>query len=104
VLSSVSRVDPETFSVLGTSKLQGKGARAVPGDSLVVGKGAIWAINPDGTVSRIDPQSGRVVARVPTSVIEIAAGPDGVLWGMQAPPGAGLVRVSPASNKVTATI
>ena len=82
VLSSVSRVDPDTFSVLGTSKLQGKGEGADQGDSLVVGKGAIWAINPDRTISRLDPQSGKVVARIPTSVDEIAAGPDGVLWGL----------------------
>ena len=104
VLSSVSRVDPDTFSVLGTSKLQGKGEGATQGDSLVVGKGAIWAINPDRTISRLDPQSGKVVARIPTSVDEIAAGPDGVLWGLKSPPGAALVRVSPSSNAVTATI
>ncbi len=59
VLSSVSRVDPDTFSVLATSKLQGQGEGAVQGDSLVVGKGAVWAINPDRTISRLDPQSGR---------------------------------------------
>jgi ABC-type branched-subunit amino acid transport system substrate-binding protein/streptogramin lyase len=104
VLSSVSRVDPDTFSVLGTSKLPGMGDGAVQGDSLVVGKGAIWAINPDQTISRLDPRSGKVVARVPTSVLEIAAGPDGVLWGLKPPPGAALVRVSPRSNAVTATI
>jgi ABC-type branched-subunit amino acid transport system substrate-binding protein/streptogramin lyase len=104
VLSSVSRVDPDTFGVLGTEKLPGKGEPGSPGDSLVVGKGAIWAINPGLTISRLDPRSGKVVARVPTSVVEIAAGPDGVLWGMTRPPEAGLVRVSPRSNKVTATI
>jgi ABC-type branched-subunit amino acid transport system substrate-binding protein len=105
ILSSVSRVDPETFSVLATSKLAGRrGPGAVQGDSLVVGKGAIWAINPDLTISRLDPQSGNIVARVPTSVVEIAAGPDGVLWGLKPPPGAALVRVSPSSNAVTATI
>jgi ABC-type branched-subunit amino acid transport system substrate-binding protein/streptogramin lyase len=105
ILSSVSHVDPDTFGVLGTSKLPGRrGPGAVQGDSLVVGKGAIWAINPDRTLSRLDPQSGKVVARVPTSVVEIAAGPDGVLWGLKPPPGAALVRVSPGSNAVTATI
>jgi ABC-type branched-subunit amino acid transport system substrate-binding protein/DNA-binding beta-propeller fold protein YncE/predicted Ser/Thr protein kinase len=104
VLSSVSRVDPDTFSVLATSKLQGKGEGANQGDSLVVGKGAIWAINPDRTISRLDPQSGKVIARIPTSVVEIAAGPDGALWGLKPPPDAALVRVSPSSNAVTATI
>jgi ABC-type branched-subunit amino acid transport system substrate-binding protein/tetratricopeptide (TPR) repeat protein/streptogramin lyase len=104
ILSSVSRVDPDTFSVLGTSKLPAKGAGQRSDDSLVVGKGAIWAINPDLTISRLDPQNGKVVARVQTSVVEIAAGPDGVLWGLKPPPETGLVRVSPRSNAVTATI
>jgi ABC-type branched-subunit amino acid transport system substrate-binding protein/streptogramin lyase len=106
VLSSVSRVDPDTFGVLGKSTLPAKaiGHGGIPGDSLVVGEGAIWAINPDLTISRLDPRSGNVVARVPTLVQEIAAGPDGVLWGLKPPQEAGLVRVSPRSNAVTATI
>lgn len=104
VLSSVSRVDPDTFAVLGTEKLPAKGDGGVPGDSLVVGKGAVWAINPDLSISRLDPGSGKIVARIPTSVTEIAAGPDGVLWGLTQPPEPGLVRVSPRSNSVTATI
>jgi branched-chain amino acid transport system substrate-binding protein len=104
ILSSVSRVDPDTFAVLGTSKLPTKGEGGDQGDSLVVGVGAIWAINPDSTISRLDPQSGKVVARVPTSVVEIAAGPNGVLWGLRPPPKPGLVRVDPRTNAVTATI
>jgi len=104
VLSSVSRVDPDTFGVLGKSTLPAKGDGGLPGDSLVVGNGAIWAINPDLTISRLDPRSGNVVARVRTSVLEIAAGLDGVLWGLKPPPEAALIRVSPRSNAVTATI
>jgi ABC-type branched-subunit amino acid transport system substrate-binding protein/streptogramin lyase len=104
ILSSVSRVDPDTFNVLGTSKLPAKGEGFVPGDSLVAGKGAIWVINPDRTISRLDPQSGKVVARVRTSVEEIAAGANGVLWGLKPPPAPGLVRVDPRTNTVTATI
>ncbi len=107
ILSSVSRVDPDTLAVLGTSKLPTAdmgGEGGVQGDSLVVGKGAIWAINPDLTLSKLDPQSGKVVARVPTSVVEIATGPNGVLWGLKPPPEPGLVRVDPRTNAVTATI
>ena len=104
ILSSVSRVDPDTFAVLGTSRLPSQGEGGVQGDSLVVGAGAIWAINPDLTISRLDSQSGKVVARVPTSVVEIAAGANGVLWGLRAPPKPGLVRVDPRTNAVTATI
>ena len=104
VLSSVSRVDPATFAVLGTSRLPTKGEGGVQGDSLVVGKGAIWAINPDGTISKLDPQSGKVVARVRTAVVEIAASPNGVLWGLTPSPRPGLVRVDPRTNAVSATI
>ncbi|HZT44886.1 MAG TPA: protein kinase [Gaiellaceae bacterium] len=105
ILSSVSRVDPDTFAVLETTRLPVKGNEGgVQGDSLVVGKGAVWAINPDLSVSRIDPQSGQIVARVPTSVVELAAGPNGVLWGLKPPPRPGLVRLDPRTNAVTATI
>jgi ABC-type branched-subunit amino acid transport system substrate-binding protein/streptogramin lyase len=105
ILSSVSRVDPDTFAVLGTSKLPANGSEGgVQGDSLVAAPGAIWAINPNRTISRLDPRSGKIVARVRTEVAEIAAGPNGVLWGLKPPPGAGLVRVDPRTNKVTATI
>jgi ABC-type branched-subunit amino acid transport system substrate-binding protein/predicted Ser/Thr protein kinase len=104
VLSSVWRVDPDTFNVIGKSKLPAKGEGGDQGDSLVVGKGAVWAINPDLTISRLDPRSGKVVARVPTSVVEIAAGPDGVIWGLKPPPEPALIRVSPRSNTVTATV
>jgi ABC-type branched-subunit amino acid transport system substrate-binding protein/tetratricopeptide (TPR) repeat protein len=104
VLSSVSRVDPDTFGVLATTKLPTKGEGAIQGDSLVVGKGAVWAINPDRSVSRLDPRTGQIVARVHTSVIEIAAGPNGVVWGLKPPPDAAAVRIDPHANAVTATI
>jgi len=105
ILSSVSRVEPDTFAVLGTSKLPANGTEGgVQGDSLVAAPEAIWAINPDRTISRLDPRSGKIVARVQTEVAEIAAGPNGVLWGLKPPPDAGLVRVDPRTNKVTATI
>jgi ABC-type branched-subunit amino acid transport system substrate-binding protein len=104
ILSSVSRVDPDTFGVLGTSRLPSTGEGGDQGDSLVVGKGAIWAINPDWTLSRLDPRTGKIVAGVPTSVVEIAAGSNGVVWGLKPAAEYALVRVDPHSNRVTATI
>jgi ABC-type branched-subunit amino acid transport system substrate-binding protein len=105
ILSSVSRVDPDTFGVLATSRLPTKGEGANQGDSLVVAGGALWAINPDWSLSRIDPATGRVVAQVRTRVVEVAAGSNGVVWGLKPTPDAAeLVRVDPASNTVTATI
>ncbi len=104
ILSSVSRVDPDTFGVLATTKLPTKGEGPVQGDSLVVGKGAVWAINPNWSVSRLDPQTEKVVATVDTSVVEIAAGPNGVIWGLKPPPDSAIVRIDPRSNAVTETI
>jgi ABC-type branched-subunit amino acid transport system substrate-binding protein len=105
ILSSVSRVDPDTFGVLGTTRLPSSGEGANQGDSLVVAGGAVWAINPDWSLSRLDPATGRIVARVRTRVVEIAAGSNGVVWGLKpSPDAAELVRVDPASNTVTATI
>jgi ABC-type branched-subunit amino acid transport system substrate-binding protein len=105
VLSSVSRVDPDTFGVLGTTRLPSSGEGANQGDSLVVAGGAVWAINPDWSLSRLDAATGRIVARVRTRVVEIAAGSNGVVWGLKPTPDAAeLVRVDPASNTVTATI
>jgi ABC-type branched-subunit amino acid transport system substrate-binding protein len=105
ILSSVARVDPDTFGVQATTQLPTKGEGAVQGDSLVVGKGAIWAINPNSSVSRLDPQTGKVVATVDTSVVEIAAGTNGVVWGLKnLRQASAIVRIDPRSNAVTATI
>jgi YVTN family beta-propeller protein len=104
ILSSVSRVDPETLGVLATTPLPTKGEGGAQGDSLVVGKGAVWAINPNSTVSKLDPQTGKVVGTVATSVVEIAAGPNGVVWGLRPPPDTAVVRIDPGTEAVTATI
>jgi ABC-type branched-subunit amino acid transport system substrate-binding protein len=104
ILSSISRVDPHTFRVLGTTRLRSGDFGGFPGDSLVVGKGAVWAINPDTTLSRLDPQTGRVVATVPARVADIAVGPTGVVWGLRPGPSPAVVRVDPRTNSVTTTI
>jgi ABC-type branched-subunit amino acid transport system substrate-binding protein/streptogramin lyase/predicted Ser/Thr protein kinase len=104
ILSSVSRVDPDAFGVLATSRLRARGNGGSQGDALVVGKGAVWAINPDRTLSRLDPQTARVVATVRTSVVEIAAGPTGTVWGLAFSRNPAVVRVDPRTNAVTARI
>ena len=45
-----------------------------------MGAGAVWAVNPDGNVSRIDPESGRLDATIETGgeAQTIAAGDEGV--------------------------
>ena len=59
---SVARMDPDDGRVTGTARLPGgdEGVYPVGGTPrLAVGEGAVWAANPDGSVSRIDPKSGR---------------------------------------------
>jgi DNA-binding SARP family transcriptional activator/ABC-type branched-subunit amino acid transport system substrate-binding protein len=83
--AAVSRIDPASALVTRNIRLPGTpnfaestGAPLLPAAQLAAGGGAVWAVNPDQTVSRIDPASGRrtTVARV-TATNGIAAGPDG---------------------------
>jgi YVTN family beta-propeller protein len=81
----VSRVDPATGDATRAVRLPGggedDGANFDAGfTGIAVGAGAVWAINPDSTVSRLDPASGRRVAvvRGPDEVSAIAAGDVGV--------------------------
>jgi len=105
VLSSVSRVDPETFGVQGTTRLRSKGPGGDPGDAVAVGKDAVWAVNPDLSVSRIDPGTGGVVATVRSaSVVRIAVGPTGSVWGLSFKPNLAVVRIDPRTNTVATRI
>jgi branched-chain amino acid transport system substrate-binding protein len=100
----VMRVDPATGEPTRTERLPGGGEdgggdfnAGFPG--IAVGADAVWAINPDGTVSRLDPASGRRVAvvRGPDSMEAIAAGDAGV-WVI-----AGLntiARIDPRTNRI----
>ena len=81
----VSRVDPVTGETSHTVRLPGGGedgagdfSEGFPG--IAVGADAVWAINPDSTVSRLDPASGRRIAvvRGTDEAGPIAAGDAGV--------------------------
>ena len=81
-----SRIDPASALVTrnillpGTPGLGGPtGVPLVPVSQLAVGGGAVWAVNPDLTVSRIDPRTGRLAARIDVvATRSIAAGREGV--------------------------
>ena len=98
---SISRVDPRTRAVTRTVKL-GDQTDSVftpsfswgfPG--IAVGAGAVWATNPTGTVSRIDPATGRIVATIDADAGPIAAGEEGV-WFIGGP---GVERIDPRTNR-----
>ena len=82
--STVSVVDPATFTVVSTIAV-GSGPAA-----LVASQGAIWVANQySGTVSRISPQRLAVVGSVDVgdNPVALASGPGGVWVAASAPAG-----------------
>jgi ABC-type branched-subunit amino acid transport system substrate-binding protein len=97
---SVSRVDPATMTITHTATLpnadKGGNAFSLGKARIVVGDGAVWALASGGTVARIDPRSGHVVAKVAVDAFALAAGPEGV-WALSDD---GIARIDPARNRV----
>jgi DNA-binding SARP family transcriptional activator len=110
--ASVSRVDPRSTLVTRTLALRGP-LRLVPTavyepdrlpgvTQIAVGAGAVWAIDPDRSVSRVDPRTGRLVARIDVVATHaIAAGPAGV-WVIGKGPT--VTRIDPRTNRAGQTI
>jgi hypothetical protein len=105
---SISQVDPDPTRVTRTVKLPGGGSGVFPTAGLprlAVGAGAVWAINPDGSVSRIDHETGRLMARIqaefPASTI--AAGEEGVCF-LSADNPSSVMRIDPRTNRASETI
>jgi branched-chain amino acid transport system substrate-binding protein len=104
---SISRIDPRTGAITRTVKLTdgsdfaGTYNWGIP--QVAVGAGAVWAADPGLTVSRIDPASGRLVARLEADArLGIAAGEEGV-WFLS-PQGGAVTRIDPRTNRVGQTI
>jgi DNA-binding SARP family transcriptional activator/ABC-type branched-subunit amino acid transport system substrate-binding protein/DNA-binding beta-propeller fold protein YncE len=105
--TTVSRLDPQSGVVDATIRLPGGesgpyfhgGGQNQP--KIAVSADAVWAVNPDRTVSRIDPRTNRLVARIDgVSAESVAAGAEGV-WVVDAsadPPG--VARIDPRTNRV----
>jgi YVTN family beta-propeller protein len=77
--------------------------------TVVIGQGAAWVANKlDNSVSRIDPQTNRVVATIPVpdGVADLAVGADAVWTGgdRQGVEVARVVRIDPRTNRVVATL
>jgi branched-chain amino acid transport system substrate-binding protein len=110
--AGVSRLDLDSGLVTRTVDLSGplitlptttyEPVRLPGVNQLAAGAGAVWAINPDRTVSRIDPTTGRVVARVRVFATHaIAAAHEGV-WVIGRGPT--VTRIDPRSNRAGQTI
>jgi YVTN family beta-propeller protein len=75
--------------------------------TVVIGHGAVWVANKlDDSVSRIDPQTNRVVATIPAEdgVADLAVGRDGVWTGGDRRGVARVVRIDPRTNRVVAIV
>jgi branched-chain amino acid transport system substrate-binding protein len=111
--TSVSRVDPDTTTVSETQVLPSPRTtldvrtagefRTLGVSQLAVGAGAVWAINPDLSVSRIDPDTGKRVEIIPMETGgAIAAGNEGV-WALAAD-APHVLRIDPRTNKLSQRI
>jgi branched-chain amino acid transport system substrate-binding protein len=103
----VARMDPDDGRVTAMARLRGgEGVYPVAGaPRLAVGEGAVWAVNPDGSVSRIDPKNARVIATIETDQLAwtIAAGAAGVWFlGLDGP--TGVTEIDTRRNRVGRTI
>jgi ABC-type branched-subunit amino acid transport system substrate-binding protein/DNA-binding beta-propeller fold protein YncE len=102
----VSRVDPRTGDVTRRSRLP---EGSYPGDlpfqnwtwaypTIAIGAGAVWVMNPDRTVSRLDPATGRPVTTIDVDAATIAAGEEGV-WFISGDDPRSVVRIDPETNR-----
>jgi branched-chain amino acid transport system substrate-binding protein len=83
--STVVRIDPSSLAVLATVRLPPPRGRSIGGSeyNIAVGPDGVWVIDADGSVSRIDPASNRVVQTFTNvSATAIASGAEGT-WVLE---------------------
>jgi ABC-type branched-subunit amino acid transport system substrate-binding protein/glutamine cyclotransferase len=103
---SIARVDPRTGAVTHSARLPHRqnGVRGAGANwgyaNIAIGDGAVWALDPDQTIARIDPKTGKVVATVPIVANRVAAGDAGV-WALV---GNSVVQINPRTNRPGKTI
>ncbi|MBN1528540.1 MAG: ABC transporter substrate-binding protein [Thermoleophilaceae bacterium] len=105
-LVGVARLDPRSGRVTATARLPGGGKGVLPTAGLprvAAGAGAVWAINPDGSISRIDRDTGEIEARIELreAAWTLAAGREGV-WFLSF--GDTVTRIDPRTNRVGQTV
>jgi YVTN family beta-propeller protein len=102
---SVARIDPDAGAALERVELPGREStrsadyRGSGTGQLAIGAGGVWAINPDLSVSRIDPRTGRFVKRIDAEATSaIAAGREGVWFVGEEP--VSVRRINRKTNRV----
>jgi DNA-binding SARP family transcriptional activator/ABC-type branched-subunit amino acid transport system substrate-binding protein len=107
--TEVSRVDPVSNQVTSTAQLFRTGTNLPPVTTtgvtmLATGVGGVWAIDPDGSIARLDPGTGARRAHVRAAAAAIAAGDAGV-WFVTSVHGTPAIgHVDPRTNSVDRVI
>jgi YVTN family beta-propeller protein len=103
IATTISKLDPSTGDARASIELPEakEGIHNLAEDHIAVGAGAVWAINPDFTVSRIDPRTGRVVRVAQVDAAAIAADPRSV-WVLNVDNT--VSRINPTTNRATRPI
>lgn len=102
---TVTRFDPSTGRPTATvAAAATRGPPPLVG--VTTGPGAVWVAAMGQQLLRVDPETARVVARLPVAPsAPVAVGAGGVWVACYDPDGGGrLVRVDPASNRVVASV
>jgi hypothetical protein len=110
----LARLDPDTGREVARIEAPVPGWVS-GGGGLAAGFGSIWVTGHDpespgelrAVVDRVDPETNRVIARIPLEGrggADIAVGPDGVWVAFFGDENAGVARIDPATNEVVATI
>ena len=106
--AAVSRLDPDsgvvdrTIPVFDAGRDVGSSGVTSGGTAIAVGDGAVWVVNPDRTVSRIDPQTNRVVAKVRSGRANTLAVGERAVWVVNID--SSVSQIDPATNEVRTTI
>ena len=104
VTTSVSQLDATTHAVRDTVALRLVGGKLsnASRQHIAIARSGIWVVNPDFSVTHLDPQTGRVRARLTAlDVVAIAASGDHV-WAL----GSGhlLTRIDPRTDSIATNV
>ena len=101
---SVSRLDPITSSLATIALPEAPRTGTPPLYDMALDPQGAWVISGDTSVSRVDPDSNRVVQTIRNlNPLGIASGPEGT-WVIEGGPNAAVARLSPYSQKVAQRI
>ena len=102
----LEKIDAPPLKVPSFRNSLGEGQPYVDGGPMVLARGALWFLSGDLTLSRIDPRTGQVEARIRTKGFAgvapayVAADSDAVwVYG-----GAALTRIDPESNEIVSSL